>query len=357
MGSRIGSVLFYACIFIVAFSNIIGCAKNSTDIKNSDIKSPVRITPGKNSYNLPEKTTPLKELPEMNAEDYERSGDANLNSGNLQMAMVQYQKSLRQSPGNSGIHYKIGLLFLAAHMNEDAEKEFQELIKKEPNNALAHEGLGLALISMEKNDEAEKTLNKAVTLNPGLWRSHNSLGIVYDLKKDYKKAVPAYEKAISLKADNALLYNNLGLSYSLSGDYERSIINFKKALRITPVPSKVYNNFGLALAMSGRYAEALEAFKKGGNEAQAYNNLGCAYLLNGEDEKASRAFDTAIKINPTFYEKANDNMKKARAAGGGYYNELQLQDVITQPPQPRIRHRQQQHRLRQQRPVLSRHRW
>ena len=335
MGIGKGRVFFYTCIAIIAISNIIGCAKNSTDVKNNDIKSPVPITPRKNSYNLPEKTTPLKELPEMNAEDYERSGDANFNSGNMQMAMVQYQKSLRQSPGNSRIHYKIGLLFLAAHMNEDAAKEFQELIKKELNNALAYEGLGLALLSMQKNDEAEKTFDKAVTLNPALWRSHNSLGIIYDFKKVYKKAVPAYKKAISLKADNALLYNNLGLSYSLSGDYENAINTFKKALGITPVPSKVYNNFGLALAMSGRYAEALEAFNKGGNEAQAYNNLGCAYLLNGEDEKARRAFDTAIKLNPTFYEKANDNMKKAKAAGSGYYiNELQLQDVITQPPQP-----------------------
>ena len=70
----------------------------------------------------------------------------------------------------------------------------------------------------------------------------------------------------------------------------------------------------MALSKLGRYQEALEAFRKGGNEAQAYNNLGCIYLEEGKFEKAITCFEKAIKINPAFYLRASENLKKARIA-------------------------------------------
>jgi tetratricopeptide (TPR) repeat protein len=110
------------------------------------------------------------------------------------------------------------------------------------------------------------------------------------------------------------LYHNLGISYSLAGDYTRAISAFQKALENQYLDKKVFNNLGLAFSKVGRYQEAFEAFKKGGDIAHAYNNLGCAYLEQGKFQNAVRCFEKAIELSPTFYARANENLKKARMA-------------------------------------------
>jgi len=260
-----------------------------------------------------------KTLPAMTSDQLEKSGDVFLSRGNLYKAFLQYEKSLQLNPNNIELVYKKGLLFVIGGLNEDAIKEFQKVIKRRPWHALAYKGMGQALFQMKKYDEAEKNFRDAIARDPKLWKAHNSLGIIYDYKKRYDMAIHKYNKAISLKPDEGFLYNNLGVSWSLAGDYEKAINAFNTALETKYSKSKTYNNLGMALSKLGRYREALEAFRKGGNEAQAYNNLGCIYLEEGKFEKATTCFEKAIEINPGFYTRASENLKKARIDDDEWY--------------------------------------
>ena len=255
-----------------------------------------------------------KELPDMTCEEHERLGDVNFSRGDLGAAFVQYEKSLQLDPDNSNIRYKKGLLLVIGGMNEDAIREFQEVLKNEPKHALSHEGLGLAYFQMEKYDVAEACFRVAVEIDPKLWKSQNSLGVIYDYEKRYKTAVREYKAAIKLKPDEGLLYNNLGTSYFLAGNYKEAIKAFKKGLLTKGPHDKIYNNLGLVLSKTGKHQEALDAFRQGGDEAQAYNNLGCIYLKQKKYKEAIRCFEKAIELKPTFYTKANENLKKARLA-------------------------------------------
>lgn len=332
-----GVLLTFLALAVGGFF-LSGCSQNSTMAGKDTLKDPFAT----NKYpvrNLPRQATnpaqrdvPLKEPPEMTAAEYERSGDDYFNSGNLQQAFLQYDKSVRLEPANPRIRYKIGLLFLLNKMYGDAILEFQEVIRKEPHNALAHEGMGLALFQQHKIAEAERYFIKAVELNQNLWKSHNCLGIIYDKRKDYPRAIASYQKAIALKQDNALLYNNLGLSYLFSGNYDNAIKAFDTAMGFRSVPNKVYNNMGLALGLSGRYQEALETFKKVSDEATAYNNLGCVLLMKGDYERANQAFEKAIKLKPSFYTIANENLKKSRTGASG----SSKLDFLTDRPQREI---------------------
>jgi Flp pilus assembly protein TadD/LysM repeat protein len=331
-----GVLLTFLALAVSIFF-LSGCSQNSTIAGKDTLKDPFA-----NKYpvkNLPRQATnpaqrdvPLKEPPEMTAAEYERSGDDYFNSGNLQQAFLQYDKSVRLEPENLRIRYKIGLLFLLNKMFSDAMLEFQEVMRKEPQNALAHEGMGLALFQQQKIAEAERYFIKALELNQNLWKSHNCLGIIYDKRKDYPRAIAAYQKAIALKQDNALLYNNLGLSYLFSGNYDSAIKAFDTAMGFRSVPNKVYNNMGLALGLSGRYQEALETFKKVSDEATAYNNLGCVLLMKGDYERANQAFEKAIKLKPSFYTIANENLKKSRTGASG----SSKLDFLTDKPQAEI---------------------
>lgn len=264
-----------------------------------------------------------KAFSKLKSHELEKMGDMALNSGDVHMAFVRYEEALKKKPGNTGIIYKKGLTLLLGNLNKEAMESFQEVLEKDPENSLAYKGLGQAFFKMKKYEEAEKNFQKAINLDPSLWGVHNFLGIIYDNQKKYNKASLEYIAAISQKPDEGLLYNNLGASYCLAGEFEKAIITFRKALEVNYLESKTYNNLGLALAKAGRYREAHEAFLKGGgDEAQVYNNLGCVRLNRGEFEKAITNFEKAIEISPAYYDKAGDNLKRARIASVDYINSL-----------------------------------
>jgi tetratricopeptide (TPR) repeat protein len=107
------------------------------------------------------------------------------------------------------------------------------------------------------------------------------------------------------------------MSYYFKGDYEEAVEAFTEALKTAPAQNKIYNNLGLALAKLGRDREALEAFKNGGDAAKAYNNLGVIYLGEKRYQEAIAAFEKAVQLSPSYYAKANENLKSARQALAG----------------------------------------
>jgi tetratricopeptide (TPR) repeat protein len=324
------SFLLLAVILGVMAGSLFGCAVREqnarawNDYRNLS-KQQLSDFPGNRILSVVDDATGAKALPEMTGNEIERSGDLLLSRGDLSKAFVQYEKALQLKPDNIRVQYKKGLLFLLGRMNEDAIKEFQGVLEREPGYTLAYKGLGQAFFQVKKYDQAEENFQKAVELDPKLWKAHNSLGIIHDYRKRYDMAIQEYSAAISLRPDNGLLYNNLGVSYAMAGENEKAINAFNKALETKYSGSKVYNNLGLVLAKSGRYDEALEAFRKGGDEAHAYNNLGCIYLKQGEFDKAISCFEKAIEINPAFYIKAGENLRKAGAAR----SQLPLDDPLT----------------------------
>ena len=255
---------------------------------------------------------PAKDLPEITGDEYERMGDALLSKKNLYLAYYQYEKSLQLNPGNLRVEHKKGLVLLLGGKNEDAIKQFQIVLDQNPDYAPVYEGIGRAHFQKKEYNQAEKNFLKAVVLDPRLWKSYTYLGYICDHRKDYQTAVHEYTAALQVNPGNGLIYNNLGVSYSLAGNYKKAVVAFHRAIDLNYREGKVYNNLAMALANLERYDEALDAFKKVGGEAVAYNNMGCIYMSRGMFEDAVRSFEKAIELEPGYYAKAGDNLKKAK---------------------------------------------
>jgi Flp pilus assembly protein TadD len=266
---------------------------------------------------MPMEDDVTKKLPEMTAAEYERLGDTYLRQGNINMAYLQYDKSLRMEPKQARVRYKVGVLFLKRDVADEALKEFQEILKQDARYALAYEGAGQALLKMNRYTEAEQYFRHALALDATLWQCHNFLGIGYDRQKRFDEAIGEYQAAIAIKPEQSFLYNNLGMSYLYKGDYDLAVWAFTEALKDESSQRRVYNNLGAALAKLGRYDEALDAFKNGGDEAKAYNNLGVIYLGEKRYQEAIAAFEKAVQLSPSYYAKANENLKSARQALAG----------------------------------------
>ncbi len=245
---------------------------------------------------------------EMTRSDYEKLGDAHFQQGNFQTAKEQYEKALNLEPGRISAHYKLAVIYLEKGSSQEAYNHFHEILDYDLNFAAAYEGMGRALLKMEKDVEAEREFQAALLYDSGLWTSTNYLGIVADRRNAHKDAINMYHVALAQEANNSAILNNLGMAYYLDQQYGNAVRTFQQALQAGGGNKKIANNLGLALTKLGDYDLAYDAYARGMDPAKAYNNLGVAFLDEGQFARASRCFEKAIEVQPTFYEKAKENL-------------------------------------------------
>lgn len=81
-------------------------------------------------------------------------------------------------------------------------------------------------------------------------------------------------------------------------------------MRNAPDDLTTRSNLAFSIALQGRYDEAMKVYESLYEESVAANNVGYAALLRDDGETASRYFRTAIKLDPSFYRKAANNLKR-----------------------------------------------
>lgn len=299
--------------FCIIVSVNVGCANHQKKILPNDIgnESDYLVTGSTSVY---DKVHDDSENFQMTAQEHEQLGDASLKKGRLYIAFKQYEKALEKDRENIRLEYKKGLTLLLAKKYDDAIKQFKIVLNQDTEHAFSYLGIGTAYFKKKDYINGEIHLHTSAELNPSLWKAHNLLGNIYDRQKKYAMAISEYQKAIAINPYEGALDNNLGVSYTLYGDHENAVQAFESALRKKYCHEKVYNNLGIALSNLQKYDEAFSVFKKSLGEAPAYNNLGCIYMKLGKREEAIRCFEKAIEVNPRFYQKASDNLKKMNAS-------------------------------------------
>ena len=309
---RSREIAFVAFIALTSTLLLAGCASQNraqATIQASEIRKMME----RQKAELAREEAAARKLPEMTAAGYEEAGDRYLGQGNLDMAFIQYQKSLQLDPKQARLRYKMGSLFAEKGMLQEAKKEFEEVLRSDPDSALAYEGLGRVSFLAGHPDSAEEFLHQATRRDRTLWRAYNLLGILCDRQGRPDEAIGHYQAAVTLRSNSGFLYNNLGVSLLLKGENEKAVRAFTEALDLDPSDSRIANNLGLALCKLGKYQEALEAFRKTGDEASAHYNLGYVYLVQGRREDAVASLEKAIASKPEFYRKAYEKLEQAKA--------------------------------------------
>ena len=195
---------------------------------------------------------------------------------------------------------------------KEANKHFQKILDQDDQFALAYEGQGQALLIQGDLFGADQAFRNALNVNPKLWRSHNYLGIMADRRHLHLSAIEAYKAALAIQPREGAVLNNLGMAHYMNRHYRQAARTFYQAMQAGIDSPKVANNLGLALAKLGRFPQAFDAFKKSTNQAKAYNNVGIALLEAGQPRRAMSCFKKAIDLEPTYYEKAKDNLDQAK---------------------------------------------
>jgi tetratricopeptide (TPR) repeat protein len=189
-------------------------------------------------------------------------GIALFKTGNVDEAMVHYQKALEIKPDFAEAHNNLGNFLFQKGSVDEAMVHYQKALEINPDYAEAHYNLGYALLKMGNVDEAIAHLQKALQINPDYAEAHNNLGYALIQKGSVDEATAHFQKALQINPDYADAHNNLGNMLLEKGSVDEAIIHFQKALQIKPDFTEAHKNLSNALLQKGRVDEAIPHFQK-----------------------------------------------------------------------------------------------
>ena len=150
-----------------------------------------------------------------------------------------------------------------------AEALFKRVLEKEPKHTTARRQLAYALFTQHKIDEAIAVLREQTKINPFDDYAYNLLGRAFWMEQKYPDAETAFRKQIEVTPLDKWAHGNLGLMLVEWRKYQEAVPELEQAISLNP-----------------------EA------EWQYQISLGRAYLNLSAPEKATQAFDKAVKLQP-----------------------------------------------------------
>lgn len=127
----------------------------------------------------------------------------------------------------------------------DAEVLFREALREEPGLADAHYGLALVLLARGDADMAVRHAQFAATKAPGVARFKAQLGLCQLELFNFNRAQAALADATRLDPEDKSSWNNFGITLRSTGNLERAKKAFERALVLDPAFTVAAGNLAL----------------------------------------------------------------------------------------------------------------
>ena len=173
---------------------------------------------------------------------------------------------------------------------------------------------GVALSNEGKHDEAIAKFNEVIATAPKCTECYNNIGAVYTRKKEYDQAEAAYKKALEINPNSADAYNGLATVYNSQRKFDQAAEASAQAQKLQGATAGAAGGGGGASAgttfnqgviawNAGKIPEAKKAFEEAikldPTLADAHYWLGMANLNEGKMPEAATHFEEYLKLAPT----------------------------------------------------------
>jgi tetratricopeptide (TPR) repeat protein len=217
------------------------------------------------------------------AEDYNTRGEAKLAKDDLDGALADFNKAIELNPNLAGAYDNRGRVELAKSDRDKILAEtwnkfgrikknegdldgalvgYNKAIELNPDFAIAYSNRGLVKKTKGDLDGALADFNKAIELKPDSATAYNNRGELKRSKKDLDGALVDYNKAIELKPDSAIYYCNRSLAKIAKREFESALADCNRAIELKPDFANAYNNRGMAKQVKGDLDGALDDYNK-----------------------------------------------------------------------------------------------
>jgi Tfp pilus assembly protein PilF len=216
-------------------------------------------------------------------------------------------------------YYMKGLAYLEQKNLELASVEFNRSVQTDSNYKQAYFGLGTISAEQGKLDEAIHYYQEVIDIDSQYSEAYNALGTVYARQQNWKEALKNFKKALDNKlyATPHVPYLNIGLVYMEMKEYNKAVEAFRESKRFVNQDFTIYQ-IGRALFEAGRIKESIAEFQEGvgmapQNAAMRYN-LAMALLKDGNKKNALVEFKKVTELSPKgeLALKAQDYIKTLR---------------------------------------------
>jgi Tfp pilus assembly protein PilF len=233
-------------------------------------------------------------------------------------ACVSTGNNIDKSKMSEG-YFQKGLAYFQDKNLELASVEFHRSLQTDSSNKLSLYYLGVINDMQGKLDDAIKFYKEAISLDSDFSEAYNALGAVYSKQQKWSEAIRNYQKALENKLYTTphVPYLNMGRVYMAQKDYNKAVEAYRDAKRFVNEDFIIYE-LGTALFEAGRTKEAISEFQEGAglapqNASMRYG-LALAYLKDGNKKSASAEFRKAAELAPKteLAQKAQDYLKTLR---------------------------------------------
>lgn len=145
-----------------------------------------------------------------------------------------WRKAIEVSPGNSGAHNSLGLVYIDKRNLNGALKEFQEAIRFDPANYSVNVNLAGCYLEMGLFNQALFFAQKAQGLRPDQPQPLHAISRIYDTMGNKSEAIVYLKKLIEAHPEYLYAYDDLGAIYTGMGKSKDAIPLLKRALEINP---------------------------------------------------------------------------------------------------------------------------
>lgn len=286
----------------IALLALCGCTKSVHNVSYSqnDVSSMQTLAPE-------DDTTPLQNK---SPDELVATGFAYLASQNLKIADMHFAAAVKKDPTKAEAYVGLGRTQILKGNYNAALFAFNKAKELKPDSLSAIIGATQALRSEGKLDAAVQSINAAMAINPENIYVLRELAMIYDMMGKENLSAPLYQEIVKQSPDISASHNNLGLNYMVRGMYPEAIMAFLQAHELDRDNSRIKNNLASAYLLNGEHQHALNIFKGTVGEAAAYNNIGYLYMTQMRFDEAEEAFKQALRLKPSFYVRAQENMEK-----------------------------------------------
>ncbi|MCK6640238.1 MAG: tetratricopeptide repeat protein [Bacteroidia bacterium] len=255
-------------------------------------------------------------------------GNALMARGNVDSAIIVFQKALDLAPGYAYAKINMGVALSRKNMNAEAERYYKEALAVDPGNPEPYYYYADFLIRTHREKEAIPFLRTGHEKSPGHQGINNylafydtpnfvsaldlakkaatekptpenyvNLSLQYYLDGQYMESALAAEKAAEMKSDYGLAYNNICAAYNKLGQFDKAIEAGQKAVQLLPTDEMSRNN----LAEAQRQKAQIESLKAAVDATPTHDtwlNLSLGYYNVGNYAASRDAAQEAVKIDP-----------------------------------------------------------
>ncbi len=254
-------------------------------------------------------------------------------------AEAAYRNSVTWAPTNADAYVALSVVLVQPRVDgdnakrlADAESFARKSVQIDPKNAVGWDRLGVALQARGlANSETEHSYRRAIELDPQFAVAYAHLARLLNRAGKTSEAAPLYEKAVELAKDPATL-NLIADSLQAEQAWPQSEPVLKKALDLDAQNPTSLVLMGRYLIVYRRFQEA-EPYLKSATELssrafQPFNLLGRAYLGMDRFSDAEATYERASAFAGTGEKKQLAGLFGFEGVGDGYLKSNQKDKAV-----------------------------